>query len=184
MKISLNNNQFLKILYFFTWFIFIGLLINTGGFIWNTVFVLLFNGKGSADFWNDLNFQNLFEFNKNYFLFLCLLLISVSILKTWLFFTIENILNQKKLNFDKPFQLELYNFVLKIMRICFFIALVSIIATKFTKWLVSKSVVLNEYEILADFGTANWLFISIILLVIAKIIKKGIDLQTEIDLTI
>jgi hypothetical protein len=54
----------------------------------------------------------------------------------------------------------------------------------FTAWLTSQGVAMPPLEAVKMGGSDVWLFMGITLLVVAQLFKKGIELQTENDLTV
>ena len=64
------------------------------------------------------------------------------------------------------------------------IGLFSLYGFKYTVWLTSQGVKLADLQALRIAGADVWLFMAIILFVIVQIIKRGIEIQTENDLTI
>jgi hypothetical protein len=64
------------------------------------------------------------------------------------------------------------------------IGLFSGMAGKYSEWLVKQGVEMPALQYLRLAGADVWLFMGVTLFVIAHIFKRGIEIQTENDLTI
>lgn len=53
-----------------------------------------------------------------------------------------------------------------------------------TNWLIAKGVTMSNIESLRLGGADVWSFMGIILLVIAQVFKRGVEMQAENELTI
>lgn len=107
--------------------------------------------------------------------------IGLMILKAILFFHLVKLFS--KLNLVKPFSEEVAKLIAKISYDAFSIAIVSLVAHIFEKGMVIagfSSGMINRY---LD-STKSFLMMAAVLYVIARIFKKGIELQKENELTI
>jgi hypothetical protein len=84
----------------------------------------------------------------------------------------------------EPFNAKVGTFINRISFLALLIGLFSIWGTKYTKWLLAKGVLIPDIEDLHLGGGDVWLFMAIILFVIAKIYKRGIEIQEEHELTV
>lgn len=184
MEIKITNQQLLKVLQLLSWIIFIGLCIEAGGIVFNTIFTLVVNPIGAHFFWKDINLYNLYNFNKGYFITETLLISIVAIMQVILFYLIVKILQDKKLNLSQPFNTEMKCCIANISYLSIGIGLFCKWGANYTKWLVTKSVTMPDIQKLGFDGADVWLFMGIILLVIAQIFKRGIEIQSENELTI
>jgi len=64
------------------------------------------------------------------------------------------------------------------------IGIFSLYGFKYTLWLTGQGVKTADLQALHIAGADVWLFMAVILFVIVQIIKRGIEIQTENDLTI
>jgi ABC-type multidrug transport system fused ATPase/permease subunit len=168
------------------WIIFIGLCIETGGLIVNAIISLFINPMASSRFWGNRNLYELYQFNQSHFITIVVLLIIVSILKSILFYLIVNLFHKKKLNLNNPFNEQLGRSLFNIGYLALGIGLFSWWGNNFSKWLKmnGQTVLTNTFENIKFEGADVWLFMAIILLVFGMIFKKGIELQSENDLTV
>ena len=80
--------------------------------------------------------------------------------------------------------MTLKKFISNLAYLTFGIGLFSIWGLKYASWLRLSNVYIPSVEDLRLGGADVWLFMSVILFVIAQIVKRGIDIQTENDLTV
>ncbi len=180
---EISSKQILKILYVLSWIIFIGVSIEAGGFIFNTLFVFTYNPIGAHNFWNGMDMSSLYNFDSGYFLVVTSLMIIVAVMKAIMFYLIVKILHDKKLNMLQPFNREVGNFIFNLCYLSSGIGLFSYWGTKYSAWLVKQGVIIPSLE--SHIGGADvWLFMAVILFVIAHIFKRGIEIQSENELTI
>jgi hypothetical protein len=184
MEIKISEKQILIVLQIISWILFIGVSIDAGGFLSNTIYCIGFNSNLASHFWNKLDLSNLYQYDSGYFLVLTSLMCIVALMKVILFYLIVKILLYKKFDFSQPFNPILRRFISNIAYLAFGIGLFSAWGAKHSKWFISKGITLPNLESLQLSGADVWLFMSVILVVINQIIKKGIEIQTENELTI
>lgn len=184
MKIEIGTNQILKILYIISWIIFIGLCIEAGGIIFNAVLAQVVPPEKSQLLWKEIDLTHLRQFDKGYFLTQTVLISIVVVLKAIMFYLIVKILHDKKLNLVQPFNKEVGKFIANLSYLALGISLFSYWGAKNALWLSKQGVQMPSVTDLRIGGADVWLFMCIVLYVIAQIFKKGIELQEENELTI
>jgi hypothetical protein len=184
MEIRITTKQLLKVLHVVSWIIFIGLCVNAGGIIFNAFFALVVNPIAAKNFWQELDLSGLLDFDKGYFITVTLLMSIVAIMKAILFYLIVNILHNKKLNLAQPFNIEMKRFISNMSYLSLGIGLFSYWGANYTQWLITQGVIMPDIQNLILAGADVWMFMGIVLLVIAQVFKRGIEIQLENDLTI
>jgi hypothetical protein len=184
MEIRISTKQVLQLLLLLSWIVFIGLCIQSGGFIFNTFFTLVINPIGAHNYWENADLSGLYAHDPGYFLVETVLMIIVSIMKALLFYLIVKILHDKKLNMAQPFNAAMGRFLFNSAYLALGIGLFSSWGSNYAAWFVSQGVKMPDIQQLHLSGADVWLFMSIILLVIAQIFKRGIEIQSENELTI
>ena len=101
-----------------------------------------------------------------------------------MFNQIIRVLHSKKLNFSQPFNIYIAKFISTMAYLSLGIGLFSFWGVKYTQWLVDLEVSMPDISHLRIGGADVWLFMCVILFVIAQIFKRGIEIQTENELTI
>ena len=183
---SSRTDFFLKTLHVIAWIIFIGLCIESGGLIVNAFISLFINPLVSSKFWGGMNLYPLYQFNQRYFVTIVALLIIVSILKSILFYLIVNLFHKKKLNLSAPFNETLGKYIFTLSYLVFGIGLFTYWGNNLVSWL-SINLNVSSFPSIRNIqfeGADVWLFMGVILTIFALIFKKGIELQSENDLTV
>ena len=184
MEIKISTKQILNILYAVAWIIFIGLSIDAGGFIVNTFYTLFINPEGSSYFWNHINLGALYQFNQSHFVTLTSLMTIVAVLKAILFYLIIKIIHNKKLNLVKPFNKEVNRFIFSLAYLAIGIGLFASWGTHFSENMIQQGVAIPAIQHLKISGGDVWVFMGVVLLVIAYVFKRGIEIQNENELTV
>lgn len=183
MQITVSAKQILSVLLVLAWVIFIGLCIEAGGYITNTVFALA-NPDLVPRLWHQADLSALFRYNHGYFFMVALLISIVSVMKVWLFFLIIRLLHNRKISIAQPFSKGVERFILYLSCVSLLIGLFSLYGMSYAGWLIKQGVTMPDSQDLHFGGGDVWLFMAVILFVIAQIFKRGIEIQTENELTI
>lgn len=184
MEIKITTQQVLKVLLVLAWIVFGGLCINAGGILFNASYILFINPMGAKDFWQNIDMSGLLNLDQGYFIVVVVLLSIVAILKALLFYLIVKILHNKKLNLAQPFNYEMKRFIANMSYLALGIGLFSFWGVTYTEWIAEKGVVMPDAQSLQIGGADVWLFMGIILIVIAQIFKRGVEIQAENEFTI
>lgn len=185
MEIKITTNQILKVLQILSWIIFIGLCIEAGGIAVNTFITLFINPLGVKNFWEGNEYlSSLYQFDHGHFIVIALTMIIVTVLKAIMFYLIVKLFTDKKLKISQPFSLELRHFIIKQSYLALGIGLFSYSGFKYCVWLTKQGVESADLQTLQIAGADVWLFMAVILFIIVQIVKRGIELQKENDLTI
>jgi hypothetical protein len=108
----------------------------------------------------------------------------VAIMRAIIFYLIIKMLQEKKLNMAQPFNKDLVRLILSIAYLSLGIGLFSNWGAKHAAWFVQQGVKMPDIEHLRLGGADVWLFMGVTLIVIAQIFKRGIEIQTENELTV
>jgi hypothetical protein len=173
----------LKILYVLSWLIFIGVCIEAGGFITNAVFTLIRPAVVSR-LWHEADLSGLLAYNRWYFFILTLFMSIVAVLRACMFYQIIKILHDRKLDMSQPFSRAIQRFILKLSLIALLIGLFSGWGVTYADGLVKQGVAMPGVQYLRLGGADVWLFMSVVLFVIAQMFRRGIEIQSENELTI
>ncbi len=179
MELKISTTQMLKILYVLSWIIFIGVCIEAGSYIFNAFFTLLINPDNASYF----NLSDLYKYDAGYFFVVLLIMSIVAVMKALMFYLIVKILHDKKLNMSQPFNKEMGSFIFNLSYLALGIGLFSYWGANYTRWMVKQGVKMPDIQHLRLGGADVWLFMGVTLLVIAHIFKRGIEIQSENELT-
>lgn len=180
MELRISTEQMLKILYILAWILFIGLCIEAGSYIFSVAFTLLINPVNAGYF----NLSELFAYDPGYYGVVFVFMIITSVMKAFMFYLIVKLLHDKKLNLTLPFSKEVGNFIFHVSYLALGIGLFSFWGAKYVAWLSGKGIEMPGIQEVKLGGADVWLFMGIILFVIAHLFKRGIEIQSENELTI
>ncbi len=184
IQIKITTKQILKGLQFLSYLIFIGLCIDAGAIMFNTFYTLTINSTNAKSFLQDLDLSPLYRFDQAYFITEAALMIIVTSMQALLFYLIIKILQDKKLDLKQPYTTEMKIFISNMSYLAIGIGLFSFWGAQYTKGLIAQGITMPDIESLRLGGADVWLFMGIILLVIAHIFKRGMEMQSENELTI
>lgn len=184
MEIKITTQHLLKGLYLVSWIIFVGLCVDAGGFLFNTFYTQAYNSEGARYFWNHLDLSSIYAADKGQFFVLTLIICIVAVLKVILFWVIIRFRFYKQLDLSKPFNESLRRFILNIGYITLGISLFALWGQRYAEWLISKDVTVPALHLLGLAGADVWIFMSVSLFVISQVLKRGIEIQSENDLTV
>ena len=183
MEIRITTRQILNILLILSWIIFIGICIEATGFIVNAIFALA-NPSMVTRLWQQVDLADLLKYDHGWFFVVNLIMSIVTVMKAWLFSLIIRILHNKNLNIAQPFNNEVRRFIFYLSYVSLLIGLFSAYGIKYIEWLVKQGVKMPDTQLLHLGGADVWLFMAVILFIIAQIFKRGIEIQTENELTV
>ena len=175
------TKQLLKFLHMMSWIIFIGICIKAGVFLSSAFLSLTFLPEASAGIYEGLDLSMLFKYNKNSYTTLLLLIIVVTFMKALMVYQLIKIF--LKINFVKPFSEEVATFISRISYIALLVGLISVLSLAYCDWLRERSVIIPDLTNHLG-GYKEFIFMGAIIFMIAQIIKRGIEIQTENDLTV
>lgn len=178
-----KSTFFLKALYVISWIIFIGVCIEAGGFIVNTV-LRLTNPSISDKLWSQVDLNDLYAHSESDFVTVTILMIIVAVLKAIMFYLIIKVFHEKHLDVSQPFNETMRRFLVNLAYLALGIGLFSFWGAKYTEGLTAQGVKIPDLRYLRLAGADVWFFMGITLLVIAQMFRKGIELQNENDLTV
>ena len=183
MDFSISSKTILQVLHVLSWIIFTGLCIEAGGIIFNAVYAL--NKPIVAEhFWNNTNLGALYSFDKGHFMVQTFLMSIVAIMKALLFYLIIKLFNNKKFSLEQPFSKDVTSMVFNIGWLCLGAGFFSRYASGYAAWIEKQGVDMPDVESLRVGGADVWIIMAVALFVVGQVFRKGMELQTENDLTV
>jgi hypothetical protein len=173
----------LRMLYILSWIIFIGLGIEAGGFLTNAVFALV-KPDAIKYLWKEVDLSALLSYDRTHFFTVVLIITIISVLKAVLFYQIIRVLHNKNLSLSQPFNQLLVRFINIASFFTLLIGIFCISGMNYSYWLRENGASLPDINELHFDGGDVWLFMAVTLFIIAQIFKKGIEIQTENELTV
>lgn len=175
-----NDDFILKTLNVVAWVIFIGLCVEAGALLFNFIFSL-FKPVAAHSLYKGLNLFDLYQNHFNHFVGVMSFVVALAVLKAYLFYLVVKIFSL--LNLVKPFTIEIAKLIEKISGEAFAISIVSLVAHQYTKQLTHFKFDISSVEEYWN-DAAAFMMMASILYIISRLFKKGLELQSESDLTI
>lgn len=173
----MSTKTILEILRVFAWILFVGMCIKAGSMVF-AIFVSLFvNAFGAKDLYVGTNLLDVLRFSKFQYSALLSLIAFLSGLKAYLFLQVIKLISA--LNIEHPFSEAVAALISKLGNIALQIGILALIVQGHVQWLLKRDVAIG-YE---NDDTA-FFFLAAILFVIAQIFRRGIELQSENELTV
>jgi len=176
-----KTHELLIVMKVLTWLVFLGLCIKTGALIISFFVSEFINPSASKNFYLGFDLSNLKQFSNGHYSAMVLLIIVLSALKALMFYHVIKFF--LRLNLMNPFSPDVAFLIKKISYVAFAIGTLSMIAIQYSRWLSKNGVVFTGLMEFIDSGAA-FLFFSGIIFIISLVFKKGIEIQTENELTV
>lgn len=177
-----TTKPILIFLHIIAWIIFIGVSINAGAVIVSFGAGLIGGMDAAKKMYLQLDFSSLYYFSKTHYISLMSVMVIVSILKATIFYLVIKIF--MKINMVKPFSVEVSKLIFGIAFLSLATGLFIVCGNHFCDWLrESRGVTLPE---LHDYlgGGHEFLLLGCAILMIAQVFKRGIEIQSENELTV
>lgn len=176
-----KNNLFWKnLIHIICWVIFIGCCIQTGVLVFNYIYSL-FNPNVTKDLYLRLNLAEVYAQNRIVYSFVLISLILLSAIKAFIFYFVLKLF--KFFQMERPFTITITNLIHRISYITAIAAFFNIITKNIILKLSTKGYNLDQVTGFME-DSSTYIIMSVILIVISMIFRKGLELQTENDLTL
>ncbi len=175
-----TNNFIFKGLQIVTWLIFIGLSIEACGLLVNFIFNI-YKPEFVKNLYQKLDLSDMYNRGKWAFFSIYSFMLFIAFLKAFLFYTLIKLIH--KLDLAKPFNKFVSEQITQISYYAFSIGIFSYIARQTAKTLQHHGFVIDN---LKPFWADSQAFIlmAAVVYVIATIFKKGVEIQSENELTV
>jgi hypothetical protein len=175
-----KNNYVFMFLSIVAWIIFVGLCIEAGALIVNFIYSL-YKPEIIQNLYQKLDLSEMYNKSKWAYLNMYTFIMVISILKAYLFYLV--ILLISKIDLEKPFNSFVSKQITQISYFTLAIGLLSFLAQHTAKNLMDKGFNIDKLD---QFWTDSQAFIlmAAVIYIIATIIKRGIEIQNENDLTV
>ena len=157
--------------------VFIGLCIKTGSLLFSVAVSLFVNPEASRNLYMGLDLSDLMVFDQQHYIITVVMLLLLSGFKAWMSLDLVRIMSD--LNMEQPFSERIYRFILRIARTAGIAGAMALLAHKYTEWLTAQGV-----KIPLEWAAAEILLFAAVLMVIAQVFRRGIDLRQEQSLTV
>lgn len=172
----MKTQQLISILKFIFWVVFIGLLIKAGALVFNFGLGTIYP-ENARNIYLGLDLFELRTTDIRAFIGVGSLLITVVSLQAYIAYLVIKIATTG--NLKHPFTEAIAVLISKISHAAIACGIISIIADQYCHRFIKKG-----FNIDLTWTGQEFLFLAAIIFIIAKVFQKGIELQTENDLTV
>lgn len=172
-----RNHFIFSALHVIFWVVFIGLCIKTGALLFSFMVSLFVNPEGAKNLYMGLDLSLLHQFSTWQYVALMSLALFLSGLKAYLAYLVVMVF--QRFNLARPFKVEVTHLITQISHVALGTGLLAVIANGYSKWLAKQGV-----EVHLSWASAEFLFLAGIIFLIAMVFKKGMEFQTENELTV
>lgn len=180
-KEVINQTPVLSIMNVLFWIIFIGLCIKTGTILVSFLVGLFGSPIPTEKLYLELDLTALQRLGMFHYLNIGLVLVIVFVLKTYMAYLAVKI--SMKFNLQQPFSKTISKWVAQISHFALMIGILQICAQSYYKQLIKEGLSVTNVSGYFGYG-GEFLFLAGIIFIIAQVFKRGLEIQSENELTI
>jgi len=174
----MKTEQLLKVMYVVSWIIFVGLCVKVGAIIISVIVSLFYTSEASKNIYMGLDLSNLYAFDLFHYVAIALLKIAVPFAKALIFYKVIRLFGT--LNIHHPYSPKVSRLLDGISYLTLFTGLIAVVGNSYSKWL-------SKFHDLIDLNLGSGtelLFMAGVLFTVSLIFKRGLEIQSENELTI
>lgn len=175
-KTKTRTEQILMVMHIVAWVAFVGFMIE-GGAILVSFVVGIFNSQGTKFLYKDLSLDGLRDYHTGYYLLTVGFMLALSGMKAWVSYLVIKMLS--KFNLANPFTAGVAASLEKISMAAFTTWVLTMLSNAFTVGIHEITGKLHGSYISGDF-----IIMVGLVFIIAQVFKRGVELQSENDLTV
>lgn len=172
-----TTSVILKAINVIFWIIFIGLCIKTGALLVSYFVSMAINPIASHDLYLGLNLSELYNYSIIHYSVIVFMLIILTGLKAYIGYWVVKI--SLNLKIESPFSERIKSFIIKLSQVALWAGLLALVAEAYSKLLMEKQIPVS-----VNWAYGEILFFAGVIFFIAQIFKKGVELQSENELTV
>jgi hypothetical protein len=176
-----RTKQVLAMLKIISWVLFIGVCIKTGSILYSFVVSLAINPAATKNLYLGLNLSDLYTFGIEHYSTVVCVMIALSGLKAYILYLVVKIF--LKINFVHPFSTDVASLISRISYVALGVGILTVAANFYCDWLTRKGVVFPDLQSYLGAG-GEFLLLGGIIFMIAQVFKRGIEIQSENELTV
>lgn len=176
IKAITRTEGVLKIMHFLAWVAFIGFMIKAGAIL-VSYGVSWANPAAARNLYLGLNLYDLSQFSFFHYTLSVFLLVAILVMKAFAFYLAIKIL--AKVNLVNPFKIEVARIIQRIGYVLLATWFVAVAANAHIDWLLKTT-----GELHGDWIDTEFIFMAGLVFIISQVFKRGVEIQSEIDLTV
>ena len=176
IKSKTRTEQILIVLHILAWVAFIGFMIEAGAIL-VSYGISCVDPEAAKDLYKGLNLYSLRQFNFWHYTLSISFLVALSSMKAFVFFLAIKILS--KVNLKNPFKIEVALILQRIGYVLLGTWFVAMLTNVHTAWLMKIT-----SELHGDWVSTEVIFMAGLVFIISQVFKRGVEIQSENDLTV
>ena len=171
----MKTKNILKLMYILSWIVFIGLCIKTG-----IIIVSYLNSIGNPriaeNLYAGLNLSEYYNHSFKQYTFIVSYKVALLATEAYITFLVTKLLSS--LNLEKPFNLNVQKLMQSISYSIFNLWIIAILHNSHVRFLAKK------FNFSLGLFSSDFIFLAGVIFIFAQIVKRGIEIQNENELTI
>ena len=181
MFMKTRTTGVLRVLHVISWIVFLGLCVQTGAMLYSSLVSLFINPEGARNVYMRLDLSALRAYSVARFGVLLAFMIVMSGLKAYMFYYIIRLF--LKANLAHPFSEQVGAIIVTLGYLNLAAGIIGMAANVYFDSLVNKGIsIAGAYRYLS--GGGEFLFLAAVVFVISQVFRRGLELQTENELTV
>lgn len=167
--------KILKVMHILSWIVFVGLCIKTG-IILTSYFISIANPEYAQNLFEGLDLSQYYKHSFWQYSSIVGYKVLLFSIEAYIAFLVTRLLST--LNLEKPFHKSVHQLMTKISVSIFYLWILAIAHNAHVQFLAKR------YNFSMELFSSDFIFLAGIIFIFAQIIKRGIEIQQENDLTI
>ena len=177
----MKTDQVLTVMKIFAWIAFFGYSIQCGSYLISYI-VSWFNPQAASDIYKGLDLFGMKEHSNVKYTIFVASLVAVAGLKANIWYRVTQII--PKIKIENPFTIEVARRLEKISLILLIIWILGYAGSAYAGWLSRTFEFVVNSETLRSLNSGEFLFMAGLLFIVSQIYKRGVELQSENELTV
>ena len=171
----MKTEKILKFMHILSWIVFIGLCIKTGAIIISYV-VSIGNPEAAQNLYAGLDLSEYYNYSFRQYTFIVSYKVALFATEAYIAYLVTKLLST--LNIQKPFNLEVQKLMQSISYSIFNLWILALVHNGHVQFVGQK----NNFDL--NLFSSDFIFLAGIIFIFAQIVKRGIEIQSENELTI
>ena len=173
----MKTSQILKSMKVVSWIIFIGICIKAGAILISFIVSLFVSQEATKDLYLGLDLSSIYSYSPSHYVAFVVFMLLLLAVQAFIFFLVIKLFSK----FDEqiPFSQSVSDLISQISYISLSAGFIALIGTGISKWLDNQSVSINF-----DWSAEEFLFMAGVVFIIGLFYKRGVEIQSENELTI
>jgi hypothetical protein len=176
-----QTKRILTFLHILSWILFVGVCIKTGALLFSFFVSRFINPVAALDLHLGLNLSDLMSYSIVHYTNLVILLIITWAIRAYILYLVIQL--YRKTNLVHPFSSDVAVLIKRISYVSLALGAFILMGKLYSNWLAGHGVALNNLHEYLE-GAAECFLMGGIIYFIAQVFNKGIEIQTENELTV